>query len=243
VLPSPIGWRHRQAAPVVSVAILPDLVGDGLACRRGERLVFAGLGFRLAPGGALVLTGANGSGKSSLLRLIAGLLSPAAGQLRWGAAAVAADLATHHARLHYLGHADALKPAMTAREHLGFWAALRGLAPKRAAPAIDEAVAALALDPIVDWPCRWLSAGQRRRVALARLIAAPAPLWLLDEPLAALDEASQGRLERIIAAHRSGGGRVVVATHAPLALDDGERLKLDDYAPRFDVDSDPILAR
>ena len=107
--------------------IAPDLIADELACRRGERLVFAAVSFRLPPGGALVLTGSNGSGKSSLLRLCAGLLAAASGRLAWGDMPVAADLAAHRARLHYVGHQDAVKPAMTAREMLAFWAALRGL--------------------------------------------------------------------------------------------------------------------
>lgn len=219
------------AAPV---APTPDLIADDLVCRRGERHVFAHLSFRLAAGGALVLTGANGSGKSSLLRLVAGLLSPAAGRLLWGAAPVAYDLAAHHARLHYIGHLDGLKPAMTPREMLAFWARLRGQSPTCSGPARDRALAAFGLDAIADWPCRWLSAGQRRRVALARLMVAPAPLWLLDEPTAALDEVSQMRLEQAIAAHRAAGGMVMLATHAPVALDDAASLALDAFAPRFE---------
>ncbi len=210
-----------------------DLVADEVACRRGARLVFAGVSFRLAAGGALVLTGANGSGKSSLLRLVAGLLAPAAGRLSWGAP-VEGDLARHHARLHYLGHQDAVKPVMTARETLVFWAALGGAQAPAAAPGVERALAAFALDGVADWPCRWLSAGQRRRLALARLLVRPAPLWLLDEPASALDQQSQDRLEQIIAAHRAAGGRVLVATHAAIALDGAAQLALDAFAPAFD---------
>jgi len=214
--------------------IAEDLIAEDLACRRGARLVFAGVWFRLPPGGTLVLTGANGSGKSSLLRLMAGLLAPAAGRLSWGAVPVAADLAAHHARLHYVGHQDAVKPTMTGRETLAFWAALRGRRLPSAAPVINDALAALALDAVADWPCRWLSAGQRRRLALARLLVAPAPLWLLDEPTSALDDDGQTRLEQAILAHRAAGGRVVLATHAALALDAAATIALDDFAPRFD---------
>jgi heme exporter protein A len=214
----------------------PDLIAEELACRRGARLVFAGLSFRLPAGGALVLTGANGSGKSSLLRLVAGLLAPAAGRLWWGAAPVAADLAGHHAGLHYIGHLDAVKPVMTPREILGFWRALRGLDGAGSAPAVRDALAAFALDAVADWPCRWLSAGQRRRLALARLLAAPAPLWLLDEPTSALDDDSQARLGQMIAAHRAAGGRVLLATHAAIALEDAAGLALDGFAARFDPD-------
>jgi heme exporter protein A len=204
------------------------LTGEGLACRRGERLVFAGLSFRLAAGGALLLRGSNGSGKTSLLRLIAGLGTPAAGRIAWDAAPIAADEAAHRARLHYVGERDAIKPALTPREMLGFWAALHGSDPS---PPIGAALAAFALEAVADWPCRWLSAGLRRRVALARLVAAPATLWLLDEPTTALDAASQERLEGTIRRHRAGGGRVVAATHAPIGLDGAATIVLDDFAP------------
>jgi heme exporter protein A len=211
-----------------------ELIVEELACRRGERVVFTGLSFRLPPGGALVLTGANGSGKSSLLRLVAGLLTPAAGRLLWGAKTIADDIASHHARLHYIGHLDALKPAMTPRESLAFCAALRGSRRSGAKHVIDNALSDFDIEAIADWPCRWLSAGQRRRVALARLLAAPAQLWLLDEPTTALDRGSQARLEQAIAAHRAANGMVMIATHAPIALDTAATLALDGYAPRLD---------
>ena len=221
-----------------------ELIGADLACRRGERLVFAGLSFRLAEGGALALTGANGSGKSSLLRIIAGLLAPAAGQLSWGATPVSADIAGHRARLHYVGHLDAVKPAMTPREMLSFWGELRGGRVERTGSRHDAALAALGADGIADWPCRWLSAGQRRRVALARLLAEPAPLWLLDEPTTALDHDGQSRLEQAIAGHRAGGGIVIVATHSPLALDGVVELPLDAFAADpADLDPEPEPAR
>jgi heme exporter protein A len=221
---------HAAAAP------LCDLIGEDLACRRGERIIFSGASFRLPPGGALCLTGANGSGKSSLLRLVAGLLRPAAGRLRWGTTTVGADLATHHARLHYIGHQDALKAAMTPREMLAFWAALRGQRLPRAAPALDEAVATFALETIADWPCRWLSAGQRQRVALARLLVAPAPLWLLDEPTTALDDMSRARLEAVVEAHRAAGGMTIIATHTAMALAGAAVLNLDGYVAHVELD-------
>jgi len=214
-----------------------DLVVVDLACRRGERLIFRGLSCTLPPGGALVLTGANGSGKSSLLRVLATLLSPAAGRLLWAGAAVAADLARYRASLHYVGHLDAIKPALGVRETLGFWAGLRGVA----APPLDSALAAFALEPFADWPCRYLSAGQRRRLALARLVAAPAPLWLLDEPTAALDADAEQRLIEALARHRAAGGRVVIATHQPLPLADAQSLALEDFAPALDDPADDPL--
>ena len=213
-----------------------DLIAEDLACRRGGRLVFTGISFRLSQGGALVLTGANGTGKTSLLRLLASLLAPAAGRLAWGGAPIADDIAGHRARLHYVGHQDGVKPGLTPRESLIFWAALRGLDMRRTASLLDAALAAFALEAVADWPCRWLSAGQRRRVALARLFVVPAPLWLLDEPFGALDSDNCVRLERAIAAHRAAGGRVVLATHMPIEIDTAVNLVLDAFtAPHGDV--------
>jgi heme exporter protein A len=209
----------------------PDLVAEGLACRRGERVVFAGLSFRLPAGGALLLTGANGSGKTSLLRILATLISPAGGRLLWGIAPVEAESAAYRAQLDFVGHQDGVKPGLTPRETLAFWAALRGVESSRAPRLLGTALTAFALDRVADWPCRWLSAGQRRRVALARLIASPAPIWLLDEPTSALDSENQSRLERAIAEHRVFGGRVVVASHTPIDLGAAAVLTLDAFAP------------
>jgi heme exporter protein A len=207
-----------------------ELVAEGLACRRGERLVFAGLDCRVAAGGALLLTGSNGSGKSSLLRLLATLLSPAAGRLLWGGVPLR-EAPSYRAALHYVGHLDTTKPALTPRETLGFWAALRGTpADGGGAAAIERALAAFGLAAVADWPCRWLSAGQRRRLALARLIASPAPIWLLDEPAAALDSDGEARLAAAIGEHRRAGGLVVLATHQPVALGAAAVVVLDDFA-------------
>lgn len=208
-----------------------DLVGEDLACRRGEFLVFARVSFRLPAGAALVATGANGSGKTSLLRLLAGLTSPAAGKLAWGGSPVEQDLPGHRSRLHYVGHQDAVKPGLTPRETLAFWAALRGCGMRAGAAGLEAALAAFALTPLADWPCRWLSAGQRRRLALARLCVSEAPLWLLDEPLSSLDAENQSRLERLIASHRAAGGRVVLTTHVPVSIESALQLVLDDFAP------------
>ena len=217
--------------PTAMAASGADLIAADLACRRGARLVFGGLSFRLPPGGAVVLTGSNGSGKTSLLRIVAGLLAPAAGRLAWGEKPVSGELAAHRARLHYIGHRDAVKSALTPRETLSFWMALRGFPGSRSAPAIDRALAALALDRAADWPSRWLSAGQRRRLALARLLAAPAPLWLLDEPMSTLDDNGRARLERMIVEHRADGGRLLLSTHVPFALAGAQTLILDAFSP------------
>jgi heme exporter protein A len=213
-----------------------ELVAEGLGCRRGERAVFAGLDCRLPPGGALVLTGSNGSGKSSLLRIFATLLRPAAGRLLWGGVPLAQDSSRYRALIHYVGHLDPTKPALTAREMLGFWATLGGRAVPAAdaAPAVDLGLAAFGLDSLADRPCGWLSAGQRRRLALARLVAAPAPIWLLDEPLAALDSDGEARLTSLIREHRAAGGRVAMATHQPVALSGAAVVRIDDFAAPAD---------
>jgi heme exporter protein A len=195
------------------------LEGEELACWRGERAVFAGLSFRLAPGGALLLTGPNGAGKSSLLRLVAGLIPAAEGRLLWHGEDALADRVAHARRLRYLSHADALKPSLTARENLDFYARLWG-------GAVQPALAALGLAELADLPARVLSSGQKRRLALARLALAPAPLWLLDEPTVGLDAASVERLGRLLAAHREAGGMVMSATHLPLPLPHAAELRL-----------------
>ena len=225
------GGRGRGLGAIAMAERAHDLVAEDLACRRGERLVFAGLSFRLPPGGALVLTGANGSGKTSLLRLLAGLIAPAAGRLAWGATPIADDVAEHRARLHYVGHQDGVKPGLTPRETLVFWAALRGREVRRDAPMLAAALAAFALEPVAEWPCRWLSAGQRRRLALARLLVIPALLWLLDEPFSALDDDNRVRLEQAIVAHRAAGGRVALATHIPAEIGAATEIGLDAFAP------------
>ncbi|WP_135468002.1 heme ABC exporter ATP-binding protein CcmA [Crenalkalicoccus roseus] len=198
------------------------LEAQDLACLRGERAVFGGLSFSLGPGGALLLTGANGAGKSSLLRILAGLLAPAEGRLLWQGRDALADRTAHAARLRYLGHGDALKPSLTARENLLFYARLWGGGEEGVASALE----ALGLAPLAALPVRVLSAGQRRRLALARLaLGLPAgdgppraPLWLLDEPTTGLDAASVERFGALLARHRAAGGLVVAATHLPLPL-------------------------
>ncbi len=198
--------------------------GHDLVCYRGERTVFENLSFELADGGALVLRGPNGSGKSSLLRLMAGLASPQSGNLRWDGDAVTDDPEAHHRRLHYVGHADPVKPVLTVAENLRFWAALRG--GEDAAAAVDRALDGFGIAHLADLPGRYLSAGQRRRVNLARVLASAAALWLLDEPATALDQAGVACLKQAMAAHRAQGGMVVTSAHADALLDGGRELDL-----------------
>jgi len=207
---------------------LPNgFVGRALACRRSERLVFRDLDFALQPSDALILAGPNGSGKSSLLRVMAGLTPLAAGQLFWDRADLADDPAAHRARLHFVGHADALKPVLTATEMLRFWAGLRGNGTD-----IAGALARFGLAGAAELPCRYLSAGQKRRLALARLVASSAPLWLLDEPGNGLDSEALTQLLDAIAAHRQSGGMVVLSTHTPLAVEGAASLSMTDFRPR-----------
>ncbi len=188
--------------------------GENLTCIRGERQVFTGLSFAVTNGEAVLLRGRNGSGKSSLLRMLAGFLSPAMGRLLWQGVAVTDDLDAHRARLAYVGHLDALKAGLTTAENLRFWARLHGADEERLHMALDRfGLAGLATDPV-----RYLSAGQKRRLGLARLLLRPLPLWLLDEPMLALDAASVTVLTDIIAEHRSEGGMVLAAVHGDFAL-------------------------
>ena len=199
--------------------------GHDLTCIRGERLVFSGLSFAVDAGTVLFLTGSNGSGKSSLLRLMAGLLRPAEGEIAWDGQPVAGDREAHRARLRYLGHDDAIKPALSVADDLTFWAGWHGAT---GAEAARGAARRFALVGLWQTPCRFLSSGQRRRLALARLAAAPAPLWLLDEPAVGLDSDSVSALEAALADHCAGGGRAVVATHQALSVPQAADLRLDD---------------
>lgn len=208
---------------------MPILSGTDLSCLRGERLVFRHLDFRVEAGGALVLLGPNGSGKSSLLRLMAGLLPPFSGRLDWDGGRVSDDPDAHRARVHYVGHLDAVKPVLSAHENLSFWAAMGGAEDPGA--AARQALGRLGLAGAESVPGRFLSAGQKRRLGLARLLASPRPVWLLDEPTVALDREAVGLLEAEIARHRAGGGIAVVSTHADIALPGAGALHLDRFAP------------
>jgi heme exporter protein A len=199
---------------------LMQLRGTDLACDRGGRLIFSALDFNVSGGEALVVTGRNGAGKSTLLRLIAGLLRKSAGTIELAGVTGEASLAEQS---HYLGHLDAVKPALSVGENLQFWASYLG-AP-RGAP-IGAALDAVDLGQLADLPAAYLSAGQRRRLSIARLMAVPRPVWLLDEPTSALDAASQDRLAELMRGHRAGGGMIVAATHGPIGLDDPRELKL-----------------
>lgn len=199
---------------------------EKLACIRGERQLFRDLDFRLAAGEALLLHGPNGSGKSSLLRLLAGFLPPADGRVLWEAAAITEDADAHRARLLYLGHQDAVKPQLSAEDNLSFWAHLYGLDDAAAQSAVTSALIAAGLERQRRLPGRYLSAGQKRRLALARLLLKPAALWLLDEPTNALDTSAVAWLGKLLRDHRSKGGLVILASHVPVPLEQARQLDL-----------------
>ncbi len=201
-------------------AAATGLVVEGLSVVRGGRPVIADVSFRLPAGHGLEIHGANGAGKSTLLRALAGLLPKASGAVRLEGGPAGAALAE---QTHYLGHADGLKGALSAGQNLALAAGLFGSAEGHAAAAL----AALGLAHLVDLPVAYLSAGQRRRVALARLLVAPRPLWLLDEPTAALDAAAQASLVGLMAHHLATGGLIVAATHGPLGLAGTATLRLE----------------
>ncbi len=187
----------------------------GLSLSRGERRLFSDLSFALAAGEAAALTGAKGAGKTSLLRAVAGFIRPDAGAVVFHDAEGEMEAETaRRAALHLLGHHEGLKPQRTARQELGFQVEWLG----GSAAAMDAAVERLKLAPLLDLETRKLSAGQRRRLSLARLVAAPRALWLLDEPLAPLDEAWRGVAAELMAEHLAGGGMILAAVHDPLPV-------------------------
>ncbi len=187
-----------------------QLTANRLAVFRGERLVLRDISFTLAAGGFLLLRGPNGAGKSSLLRALAGLTPLAAGALLWDREDALEDLPGHAGRIAWLGHLDAVKPALTVAEHV----------------ASRPVLAAMDLLRLADLPARLLSAGQKRRLALSRVIAANAPLWLLDEPTTALDADSVARFLELCAAHRGRGGMIIASTHLPLEIAGADTLEL-----------------
>lgn len=195
---------------------------DRVACRRGGRIVFSDLSLTMAAGEAWLLVGPNGAGKSSLLRMLAGLIDPAQGVISWRDEPIARDRMAYQADVLYGGHLDGVKAPLTPREHLNFWAALMG-APAR---GWDDLLTRWGLSARADDPARFLSAGQKRRLALARFELDPRPLWLMDEPDAALDRAAQDALRAMIARHCAQGGMALVASHDPDLLATARRLAL-----------------
>lgn len=190
---------------------MAELSFEQLSLDRAERRIVDGVSARVAGGEALLLLGANGSGKSTLLRALAGLMPPSAGRVAWDGADIAGQAEAHRARLCLVGHQDAVKAGLSVAENLRFWAGLGG-------GDIAAALAALSLTPLAERPARFLSAGQKRRLALSRLALRPAQLWLLDEPTNALDAASRQAFLVLLREHLARGGIAVIATHEEIGV-------------------------
>jgi heme exporter protein A len=202
--------------------MISSLTAEKLACARGERRLFDSLSFRVRAGQALAVEGANGAGKTSLLRLIAGFLAPVGGRILVKMGESESDDSEERGRLvGWLGHLDGLKPQMTVLEQLTFYARLHAIRDAD----LSSVLAQVGLARQSELPCRYLSAGQRRRLALTRLLVSRRPLWLLDEPFAALDTSGQALVAQLMARHCGEGGIIIAATHDPLGLGN-ESLKL-----------------
>lgn len=202
-------------------ALLPpiSLHAEDLVCRRGGCLIFEGLSFVLRPGEAIALTGRNGAGKSSLIAMLSGRLRPDGGSIRLEGVEDETDLAEMS---HLVGHRDGLKTALTARENLAFARDVLG----NAAATPEEALAVVGLGHAAELPAGYLSAGQRRRVALARLLVSRRPYWLLDEPLSALDTGSQAMVAGLMRDHLAEGGAILAATHGPLGIEGAREVRI-----------------
>jgi heme exporter protein A len=195
------------------------LIVDRLSVMRGDRMVVTQLTFSVDSGEALLLTGPNGAGKTTLIRAIAGLLRPAGGQIRLEGAQ---PDRTPSEECHYVGHLNGVKASLTVEQNAAFWSRYLGGTPD----VVETALATFGLAGARDVPAGYLSAGQRRRLALARLLLARRPLWLLDEPTVSLDQAAQELLTEVVDAHLAGGGLVVAATHAPLGFARSRELRV-----------------
>lgn len=199
----------------MTVSAATGLTIEALACRRHDRLLFEDLSFGVSPGQILEVCGPNGSGKTTLLRLLCGLRQPDEGQISWQGACIDENPDSYREALCYLGHRPGLNADLSAVENLRLEAAIYAIEESRIRPALSE----LGLQREQDIACRQLSAGQRQRVALARLLLRPAALWILDEPGASLDIQAQQQIQSLMAGHAQDGGAVIFTTHQPLSIE------------------------
>ena len=201
-----------------------QLIADQLQVTRGPRIIIRDLSFEVAAGEALLLTGANGAGKTTLIRTLAGFLAPSGGTIRLDGGDPERDIAE---QAHYVGHANGIKASLTVAENLRFWTEYLAEDDRDGnADRLDEALDHFNLLDLSDIPAGYLSAGQKRRLGLARLLVAHRPLWLLDEPTVSLDTASVALLAKAVDAHVTGGGIAIAATHIPLGLAKTRELRL-----------------
>ena len=205
------------------------LSAENLAARRGEDLIFVSISFNLTAGKALVLTGPNGAGKSTLLRVVAGLLAPEKGRVAFIDNKGGSDRRPGEVS-HYLGHRNAMKNELTVAENLAFWKQFLGDDEARLGMSTEDAADAVGLGGIIDLPFGYLSAGQQRRMAFAKFLVAQRPVWILDEPTAALDSAAELVLTELISRHQKDGGLVLAATHQPLGLENAQEMKMTGFA-------------
>jgi heme exporter protein A len=203
---------------------LMKLLVENLALNRGGRPLLAGISFVVGASEALVLLGANGVGKTTLIRAVAGLLAPAAGSIRIEGGEPERSVGE---QCHYIGHLNGVKASLTVAQNAAFWGRFLG----RSRDRLDAALAAFGLASLRDIPAAYLSAGQQRRLGLARVLLAHRPIWLLDEPTASLDHAAVEALTRVVMEHRASGGLVIAATHVPLGFATARELALDAAAP------------
>lgn len=205
------------------------LTAENLAVRRGEDLIFMNVSFKLSSGQAMLLTGPNGSGKSTLLRVIAGLLRPEEGHVTLAGEGLETDVRASEAS-HYLGHRNAMKQDLSVFENLNFWKKFLGDFDGGSSSGIEEAAEAVGLASITHLPFGYLSAGQQRRFAMAKLLVAWRPIWILDEPTAALDASADLMFTGLVKAHLAKGGMAVAATHQPLGLENAQELRMTGFA-------------
>jgi heme exporter protein A len=207
------------------------LIAENLSARRGEDLLFREISFSLGSGESMILTGRNGSGKSTLLRVVAGFLRPDTGTMRWNAPRADGETIRPAEACHYLGHRNAMKAELSVFENLSFWKSFfgtfEGAPPDIAAGmSVEDAADAVGLSGIAHLPFGYLSAGQQRRMAFAKLLVSWRPVWILDEPTAALDVSAEAVFTGLIKQHLSNGGILLAATHQPLGLENARELKM-----------------